>query len=305
MRYEEFVGYAVEKLQRHLATELNGIVLRSESAQCNNGVCQQGIMLSAGKNKTAGCELFMDLHDYYLRFEQGTPMETVLNIIAVHIADICATGLPTSVYEKSYGWAREYLLVGNCNEKMNRDQLYRMPHVLKGDLAYRYLLCMDYNGEKNITWVNNELMELWGISHETLRRDAWENMKEKWPPVILPLYEAIRTSLGEHDKEIAAGNEIPMLYLMSNADHLYGASYMFDGEFMANLAERFEDDLVIIPASVHDLLFCRRQEIISIGNLIHMLIEVNGAHCLPEEILSNSIYVYVRKERNISVYQLK
>lgn len=309
MFYNEFVENAVKALKRHLPSELNHIVLQSTSALYNNNIYRQGIQLSEKKSKSMTRKVFIDLRDFHQSYQRGTPMETVLDDIAQHVAEIYATGLPVSVREMPYEWAKEHLLVEVCNEKMNRSQLLQMPHVKKGDLALRYLLCMDDNGANNSAWVDNELLEQWGITDEILQKDAWENMKKKVPPVVLPVSEEIMLNLDEESKKMVADQitdiQENLPYVISNTERYHGASYMFDREFMANLAERFKDDLVILPSSVHELLFLRKQEVTDIEELVAMVTEINYTHVLPEDVLSNSVYVYDRTVQNIGSFRLE
>lgn len=308
MSYEEFVERVVKELRPYLPSALNDIAMKSMSAPLNNNVYRKGIqLLPKEKGKFAtDKKMFMDLQSFYQSYQSDTSMETVLSMIAQEITGIYEGGIYASLQEKPYEWIKEHLLVEVCSMEMNRSQLLQMPHEIREDLALRYLLWTNNNGSRHLTRITNAQLIQWGITQETLRKDAWNNMKKRFPPVVRSISEILMEMAEEESDEMVTvdmGENI--LHVLTNTDKYYGASYMFDEELMSNIAERFENDLVILPSSVHEVLLLPMQDAIDIGELISMVMEVNYSQVQPEEVLSNSVYVYDRKTHIIRSYQLK
>lgn len=304
MLYEEFVVNVVKKLRQYLPSDWDDTALKCIQIPRNNNVYRLGIQLQPkkkGKSDT-DIKISINLLDFYQSYQEGTPMETVLSMIAQEITDLCEDGGYVSLQEKSYDWAKEHLLVEVCNEEMNRSQLLYMPHEKREDLALRYLVWTD-NGSRHIVRITNAQLKHWGISEETLRKDAWENMKKKLPPVVHTLNEVLMEIYEQHSLEI---EDEPILddclYFISNAERFQGAGYMFDEELMFHLAQCFEDDLIIIPSSIHEILLLKKQHAGNIGELVKMVTDINSSQVLPEEILSNNVYVFDRKTRKINMF---
>ena len=292
MSYEEFVARVVKELRPHLPLALRDIALKSMSVPLNNNVYRQGIQfLPKKKGKFAmDKKMSMDLQSFYQSYQSDTSMETVLSMIAQEITDICEGGIYAQLQEKPYDWIKEHLLVEVCNMEMNRSQLLQMPHEIREDLALRYSLCTNNNESRYLTRITNAHLDQWGITQDTLRRDAWDNMKKTFPPIVRSMSEVLMEMTEEESDEMVTvdmGENI--LHVLTNADKYYGASYMFDKEMMSNIAERFENDLIILPSSVHEVLLLPMQNAINIGELISMVIEVNYSQVQPEEVLSNSV----------------
>lgn len=304
MSYEEFTESVIKELRQRPLLNFDDIACASIPA--NNNVYRQGIQLTPKRKSKSAADkkIFVNLQDFYEDYRLGIPMETILGMIAQHITDICEDGFHTLLQEKSYEWAKGHLLVEVCNEEMNRRQLLHMPHEVKGNLALRYYLWIDHRRRRNTVLVNNALLAQWGISEETLRKDAWENMKKELPPIVCSLNELLAEVLGKGSMEIEnISTEDDFLHVISNTVKLHGASYMFDEELMDDLAEQFNDDLVILPSSVHEVLFLRKKDAKNMDELLRTVVEVNSSMVPPEEVLSNSVYVYDRETHKISTFK--
>lgn len=305
MSYEEFVVNAVKNLRQYLPHGWGDIALSCAPIPLSNNACRQGIqLLPKGKDGAdTGKTITINLQDFYQSYQSGIPMDAVFSMIAQELTGICEGGGCASLSERSYAWAKEHLLVEVCNEEMNRSQLLHMPHEIRKDLALRYSLRTDDNGSRHLIQITNAQLKQWGISEETLRKDAWENMKKKLPPVARPLNEVLMEIL--EMQSVGTGNVLiqdDFPYFISNTEKFHGASYMFDGELMEHLAKRFEDDLLIIPSSIHEILLLKKQDVRNMGEIVNMVREINYSQLLPEEILSNNVYVYDRKTHKINMF---
>ncbi|MCM1561605.1 MAG: DUF5688 family protein [Butyrivibrio sp.] len=308
MSYEEFVARVVKELRQYLPPTMDDIALKSMSVPLNNNVYRQGLLLlpkKKGRFDTDG-KISKDLHEFYQGYQSGISMETVLGMIAQEITSIYEDGIYTSLWNKPYDWVKEHLLVEVCNMEMNRNRLLQMPHEIRENLALKYLLWINNNGTRHLIRITNAQLIQWGITKETLRRDAWNNMKKRFPPIVRSMNEMlIEMMTGEIEGMATVDTEEDILHVITNTDNCYGASYMFDEELMSNTAERFKDDIVIIPSSVHEIIFLPKRYVADIGEIISMVVEVNYSQVQPEEMLSNSVYVFDRQTHDISTYQPK
>lgn len=56
------------------------------------------------------------------------------------------------------------------------------------------------------------------------------------------------------------------------------------------LAGKLQDNLVILPSSIHEVIILPEREAPSEGEAAAMVREVNDTELLPEEVLSNHVY---------------
>ena len=100
--------------------------------------------------------------------------------------------------------------------------------------------------------------------------------------------------------------DIPMLYILTNSQNECGATYMFDESVMDFIAESLNDDVVILPASVNEVLvFGKRfmSEPESLQGMREMVKETNQTLIPEEEILSDEIYLYDKATQKLSIIE--
>jgi len=70
-----------------------------------------------------------------------------------------------------------------------------------------------------------------------------------------------------------------------------GAVYMLDSELLDSLCESFDDDLVLIPSSIHEVLAAPSKSI-ECSRINELIRSVNRTAVSPMEILSDHAYIY-------------
>lgn len=168
-------------------------------------------------------------------------------------------------------------------------------------------------------------LERWGITEEELHQDAVRNASRIEPPVFLTVDKmveqlfypevSIRPSgicrRTEPEEEQAAGegiaawqveevdwskDELPELFVLTNRSQMYGAAAMLYSGLLRSIAEHFQDDLTIIPSSVHEVLLLPSGSALPDEELGGMILEVNESCLRRNEILSDRPYHYSRRQ---------
>ena len=93
----------------------------------------------------------------------------------------------------------------------------------------------------------------------------------------------------------------PMI-VASNEGKVHGAIAMKASEKLAEVAERYQSDLAILPSSIHEILLIPVKEDMNFRELGTMVREINATQVSPEEVLSNHAYRYSRDEKSITYY---
>lgn len=130
-------------------------------------------------------------------------------------------------------------------------------------------------------------LDEWNVDVYTVFRNAALASCRLHPPVLSSIREILNIP-----EEYCAG---PKLYTMSCRDYRYGAATIFYPGVLAAIAESFGGDLYIIPSSVHEVLFFRKEEADEPWKLKEIICSVNREIVLPGEVLSNSLYQFRRR----------
>lgn len=111
----------------------------------------------------------------------------------------------------------------------------------------------------------------------------------------------VRT-MGEVVKSIAPDEEIPDcgLYIVSNERRTQGAAAIYNMELFKSFADLIDSDLVIIPSSINELIVIKYDKSVSIYELNNMVNEANETSVLPEEQLSDHVYIFNRSTNSLT-----
>ena len=286
---DEVVKAVKEKVQ-------TGTVVEVVKIKKNTGVEETGITI---KNplKSVGPTFYCD--DKMLGgIENG---ETTVDEVAKEIVSVAMNECPEEeevkgIVTKEYILSKvKYQLV---NKEMNEGLLADVPHKDFMDLAVIYR-CITKEGREGVSSyiIHNGLMVSHGISKEELDEAAARNTKEagyKTVPMLAMMAEITGMS------EMEFGDDPTGMYVYTNKCMNNGATVMLYTQFFEEIAEKQNDDLFIIPSSIHEVLSVpvdgKDKEYVK-----NMVSEVNASVVEMEERLSDTVYRYIRDEKRLVV----
>lgn len=196
---------------------------------------------------------------------------------------------------RTYEEAKERLCLHVVNYEHWRPNLGNLAYLQWEDLAILFIY-EEREGEKlrdnrksetervALTWTD---LKDWGEDIYTIFRNAALTSCRLHPPVLSSMREIL------HIPEECCGT--PALYTMTCKEYRYGAATIFYPGVLAAIAESFGGDLYIIPSSVHEVLFLRKDEADEPWALKEIICNVNREVVLPGEVLSNSLYQFRRQ----------
>jgi hypothetical protein len=95
------------------------------------------------------------------------------------------------------------------------------------------------------------------------------------------------------------------MLVASNENKMFGANILADSMMMEKISQVINDDMYIIPSSVHELLILPKENAKDFGlgpkDLEAMVRDVNATQVEPHERLSNRVYEYNRDEKEVSI----
>lgn len=115
-------------------------------------------------------------------------------------------------------------------------------------------------------------------------------------------YEDLRMALFDVNvpKEVIDAMPPATMYVISNPGKINGAAGMLSTDILAEVADQFENDVYILPSSIHEVLALSASEVENVEDLEKMVHEVNTTQVEPHERLSYSVFFFDRETRILS-----
>lgn len=283
----------------------------------NNGIVKLGMVID-GKGKMINPIIYLE--PYLERIEEGDSSveEMAKSIIAVYPNPYRGEADMGSIVQ-DVELVKEKMIFQLVSLERNQEMLSHMPYRRIGDdLAVIYALLWKKDCSAMMTVkVNQEHRKFWGMSEEEL----WELAKVNTPrlfPVEMKSIEDVMCDLLRKQleaEEIVLDEKVMdelfnpnkwqtdvkenhnlQMYVLSNQYGAWGASAILYPGVLRKAAKKLGGDLLILPSSIHEVLFMRRENIPEYHVLAEVVKEVNKKEVLPEEVLSDSLYLYSGKD---------
>ncbi len=306
MTYQEFI----DELTRHLTEQLpEGTALHISKVLKNNGLQKYCLTISTSNNHMIPA-IYLD--HYYRLACQGTSIPCIAeDIITGYLQRKDGSGIDTSMLTDP-ALIREHVVYRLINREQNRELLKTVPHMLYLDLAivfYLVLPCKDQDFTATAL-IHQNHMENWHLTTEDLMQLATRNTARILPWDMMPVVDMLDKILHSEHLSPEKQNEFhggctpfydgrTPLYVLTNNRCAYGAACMLYPELLADIAEKWQTDLYILPSSIHEILLLPANIGFTLEKLTAMVLEVNATQLDPEDVLSDHAYRYIRRENKV------
>jgi hypothetical protein len=141
------------------------------------------------------------------------------------------------------------------------------------------------------------MLQRFNISAEELEQAAAENTARS-DFEIFNIMEIMNRMQGvDYEPD---GAEPPM-YVLTNRTKSYGATVMLCGSLFAELADKYNSDLYILPSSVHEVIAIPANLGMAPEELKGMVEAVNNEQVAEPELLSGTVYRWNRENKEMSI----
>lgn len=277
----------------------------------NNGVTRDGFIIRS--KDTSIAPIFYLTDD---EREELTP-EEFADRITVRFSREMQSGIEFDVSDFSdVEWVRKRIMFDIVNRARNKQSnLANIP--ITDDLMITFKLSVADNAHIRVT---NDHIKLWGITVEELLEDAKRNSVVLDKVMFRSLQDVIVDMMIEQMKESNPGMAITplmveqlkeqaqigiddVIYVLTT-EHKSSAALLYP-EILSGIKERMQDNLVILPSSIHEVLIMRERDALSMGldTVRSMVREVNRDVVMQQDggqdFLSDEILVYDGELRQI------
>jgi hypothetical protein len=263
----------------------------------NNGCELDGLVIME-KGKNVAPTIY--LNSYYEQYMEGKNLDDIvgeiLHIYTIHKDTIRIDTDNFGDFEKM----KNCILYKVVNYEKNKKLLESVPHKKILDLAVVYYCLLGQFGDESATaLIYNRHLENWKISEEELYKSALENTPQMLESRIYPMSSIINKMCGEEEEVNIAG---PMdMYVLTNKCRLNGAACMLYEDVLRDFSVALGVDLYILPSSVHEVILLPMLDNYEREELEKMVCEVNAESVSKEELLSEHVYTFYRKDGFLSM----
>lgn len=292
MRYQKFI----ENVKEHVKEVLQHNVYVYPILK-NNGTVYDGLVIL---DPVFNISPTIYLNPYYHRYLDGVSMEDIYeDILKTYQENLPQEDFDISVFT-DYEKAKDHIIMKLVNAEKNVELLEMVPHILIYDLAIIFLCSVsNFMNEYATILIHNQHMEHWEVSTEDLYALAKVNTPRILPPRLDNLQDVF---------EYITHERLPFLEelnssILTNRIKVHGATCMVYPGLLEEVAEIYEDNLVIIPSSLHEVLIIPEGNIgneHTLRDFNPMIQEVNETQLMDIETLSDHAYLYHRDTKEIT-----
>lgn len=229
----------------------------------------------------------VNIGDLYDDFTSGTDISTIVESLIRQ----CNEQMPKSNFDiTNYANVRPNLFVALVNAELNENEKDALADPFL-DLLKIVKIIVPSGKNSGLVTVKKSMLDVWGVTATEVFMDAISAKN----PYTMPVNDTISNMIGVND-------DAPFEFV-TNKMKFFGASVILydDKAVLKKLAKKYDDDLVIIPSSVHEVLVLPYYDGSDLDSLRETIKHVNNNVVKKADILSYSAYKYDRSKNSIEI----
>lgn len=289
MTYYQFVQEVETKIKEVIRDDIE---VCAHAAEKNNGIIRKGIMLT---EQGINISPTIYLEEYYRQFQNGDSLDAIAEDIMrlyqeVRFRKTWDTGKITA-YEK----VKDKIIYRLVNRKANEKLLKNVPYVPYLDLAIVFCVLLEVTKYGTATMaVSSEHARMWGVSREELLERASENTCRILPDDFSAMSRVIEELSGVSQED---GEEY--MYVLSNRLRSHGAAAILYNQRLEGIGTYLKSNYYVLPSSIHEVIIVPEDAAPGMEMLAQMVSEINRTQVACEEVLSDSVYYYDWKKKEL------
>lgn len=297
MNYIQFC----KDLKKSLSEKLgNDITIEFEQMYKNNNTIKEAFLIKDPKSSSSPI-LYLDV--LYQNYKNGKSIDGMVDSIIKRLKTEIIESEKMARIANDIEMIKDkitYRLVSRCENEMFLTNIPWIPYL---DLAIIFSIHLGFkNGNQITSIITNNQLKKWNITTEEIYKLAKENTYKIYPHSIGRLDHLV---LGWNDEEkiMPESYAIPTLFILTNKKGINGATCILYDSVIKEFSNKMNSDLLILPSSVHEVLLLADSGDVEYEKFENMVKEINSKDVPREDVLSDSIYLYSRKDDKIKIYQ--
>ena len=281
-RYDSNVSVTLNHVMKNNGTELDGITIME-------------------KDKNIAPTIY--INSFYDRYREGVSLKAVVSeIIRIYNQNKNSININADYYEN----VRKTIVYKLVNYQKNKKLLEDVPYKRVLDLAVVfYCLIEQRKGVSATALIHNEHLRIWNVTEDEIYNDALKNTPVLLAGSIVPMSKILSEIAGtapvDNDEKVCEYTGEDILYVLTNSSRVNGAACILYDNLLKKFANDVHSDLYILPSSVHEVIIVPKKNAFDKSELADMVREVNEQGVSQDEILSDNVYEYNRKNGLITM----
>lgn len=300
MEYREFLENVRKEVESrydsNVSVTLNHVMI-------NNGTELDGITIME-KDKNIAPTIY--INSFYDRYREGVSLKAVVSeIIRIYNQNKNSININADYFE-NYENVRKTIVYKLVNYQKNKKLLEDVPYKRVLDLAVVfYCLIEQRKGVSATALIHNEHLRIWNVTEDEIYNDALKNTPVLLAGSIVPMSKILSEIAGtapvDNDEKVCEYTGEDILYVLTNSSRVNGAACILYDNLLKKFANDVHSDLYILPSSVHEVIIVPKKNAFDKSELADMVREVNEQGVSQDEILSDNVYEYNRKNGLITM----
>ena len=284
-RYDSNVSVTLNHVMKNNGTELDGITIME-------------------KDKNIAPTIY--INSFYDRYREGGSLKAVVSeIIRIYNQNKNSININADYFE-NYENVRKTIVYKLVNYQKNKKLLEDVPYKRVLDLAVVfYCLIEQRKGVSATALIHNEHLRIWNVTEDEIYNDALKNTPVLLAGSIVPMSKILSEIAGtapvDNDEKVCEYTGEDILYVLTNSSRVNGAACILYDNLLKKFANDVHSDLYILPSSVHEVIIVPKKNAFDKSELADMVREVNEQGVSQDEILSDNVYEYNRKNGLITM----
>lgn len=284
-RYDSNVSVTLNHVMKNNGTELDGITIME-------------------KDKNIAPTIY--INSFYDRYREGVSLKAVVSeIIRIYNQNKNSININADYFE-NYENVRKTIVYKLVNYQKNKKLLEDVPYKRVLDLAVVfYCLIEQRKGVSATALIHNEHLRIWNVTEDEIYNDALKNTPVLLTGSIVPMSKILSEIAGtapvDNDEKVCEYTGEDILYVLTNSSRVNGAACILYDNLLKKFANDVHSDLYILPSSVHEVIIVPKKNAFDKSELADMVREVNEQGVSQDEILSDNVYEYNRKNGLITM----
>lgn len=284
-RYDSNVSVTLNHVMKNNGTELDGITIME-------------------KDKNIAPTIY--INSFYDRYREGVSLKAVVSeIIRIYNQNKNSININADYFE-NYENVRKTIVYKLVNYQKNKKLLEDVPYKRVLDLAVVfYCLIEQRKGVSATALIYNEHLRIWNVTEDEIYNDALKNTPVLLAGSIVPMSKILSEIAGtapvDNDEKVCEYTGEDILYVLTNSSRVNGAACILYDNLLKKFANDVHSDLYILPSSVHEVIIVPKKNAFDKSELADMVREVNEQGVSQDEILSDNVYEYNRKNGLITM----
>ncbi len=302
MEYQKFLCVVEKEMNQKLK---GGVTASIHKTVKNNGKVRRGIVI---ENPRVNISPTIYLEEFYERFCNKESLESIVKDVMSFYESVKYEESWDTANVENYDAVQDKIVFKIIHTKRNEELLATVPHINLLDLSIVFYVLLEVKKDGTATMlIRNEHLKIWRIEENELFPLACENGQQLLPAQILTMQETIEELANPEQKRPRNLLEEPKevfrdaIYVLTNSIRSFGAGCIMYPGLLEKVGLLLGENYYILPSSVHEWILVPESKGLDPEKMNMMVQEVNKTQVEEEEQLSDHIYFYERKKKQLMI----